>query len=874
MPLTRIPTPHHALFLSDGTVAEWLAFIRGCLNYDFYHLPFYHRLATMGGDCRAVLIRYEEGTSRIGMPFLLRPIAELGEGAPYASTGYDANSVYGYPGPVSSQSEFDPAFLHRFHDHLVATLRELGVISAFSRLHPIMGNAGLLAGVGEIHHAGETISIDTTLNESEQLAQYRRGVRSTIGRLERLGVECRETAAPDAIDTFGDMYAKAMQRLNAPQHLRFNERWIRLFLGNGEAHARLFICSRGTTDLCGAVATLCNGVVEIHLAATYADHMALSPSKLLFDRIRQWGVAHGARVVHLGGGVGASRDSLHQFKAGFSKRCHSFSTWRLVVDQERYRVLTTWRSCARDDDGGGSSIDFFPEYRNPLLPKTGQVSADVHQPNAALPPNPNACKTKVDIPVTSVNSRHRIIILGAGGHAKVVADALAARSQTTNRLEVIGCLDDKEDSTDRRVLGFPVLGTLNELTTIPHEGVVIAIGDNAVRKRLYDELVAHHEKLITVVHPRATIAHDVHIGPGSVVFAGVVINSGARIGKNVILNTGCTVDHDCLIESHAHICPGAHLGGTVTVGEGAFLGIGSTVIHSQAVGAWTTVGAGAVVINRIDDHMTVVGSPARPIQRKPTRSGVVVDPSIDPPLTHDRESCGDGYVSPLRLHRSQRSPHRVAIYGAGGLGREIALAVSDSRSHERGDVVCYIDDHPKIQGSRIDGIPVLSLDQCRTSFPEAQILCAMGSPSDRSTVVARVNVSGGSFASFIHPTVSLGKSVKVGRGCLITEGCVLTCDIALGEFVILNLHTTIGHDVSVGPFTLIGPGVRIGGAVRIGEGVHIGMGAMIVNATPERPITIGDGASIGAGSCVLSSVPAGRAVFGSPARPSPGAVSR
>jgi acetyltransferase EpsM len=166
---------------------------------------------------------------------------------------------------------------------------------------------------------------------------------------------------------------------------------------------------------------------------------------------------------------------------------------------------------------------------------------------------------------------------------------------------------------NKRILGRPVLGSLADLGNIRHDAVVIGIGDNETRCRLFEELLARKEQFATVIHPRATLAHDVRMGIGTVVFAGVVVNTGANIGDNVILNTSCTIDHDCEVASHSHICPGAHLGGTVGVGVGAFVGIGSTIIHNKNVGEWSTVGAGAVVIKDVAPLTTVVGVPARPL---------------------------------------------------------------------------------------------------------------------------------------------------------------------------------------------------------------------------------------------------------------------
>lgn len=152
-------------------------------------------------------------------------------------------------------------------------------------------------------------------------------------------------------------------------------------------------------------------------------------------------------------------------------------------------------------------------------------------------------------------------IVGAGGHSRVIADALLSRNQLGENYEIVGFLDDDENLQDRQQLGVRILGRITEVEKCEHDAVVVGIGDNLTRKKLYMELKERGEYLLTVIHPRATIAADVVIGDGSVVFAGVVLNTGARIGSNVILNTGATVDHNSEIGSHVHICPGVNLGG-------------------------------------------------------------------------------------------------------------------------------------------------------------------------------------------------------------------------------------------------------------------------------------------------------------------------
>jgi sugar O-acyltransferase (sialic acid O-acetyltransferase NeuD family) len=210
----------------------------------------------------------------------------------------------------------------------------------------------------------------------------------------------------------------------------------------------------------------------------------------------------------------------------------------------------------------------------------------------------------------------RIVIIGAGGHAQVVADILWRMQEAGDETTPIGYLDDNPALTGERFLDLPVLGALSDLAAVPHDAVIVGIGDNATRRRVFESLRDRGERLVTACHPSAVIAPDVQIGCGCTICAGAVVNTGSRIGANLILNTGCTVDHHNSVGDHVHVAPGAHTGGEVTVGEGAFLGVGALVIPGRVIGDWAFVGAGAVVTKDVPARATAVGNPARVVRRK------------------------------------------------------------------------------------------------------------------------------------------------------------------------------------------------------------------------------------------------------------------
>jgi sugar O-acyltransferase (sialic acid O-acetyltransferase NeuD family) len=161
------------------------------------------------------------------------------------------------------------------------------------------------------------------------------------------------------------------------------------------------------------------------------------------------------------------------------------------------------------------------------------------------------------------------------------------------------------------LIGSPVVGPVSRSSAIQHDAVIVAIGDNATRARVFLRLADAGEQMAIGAHPRSTVAGDVTLGPGSVVCAGVDDDVATDRGSGVDHRTGATVDHHSVIGAHVHIAPGVHMGGAVHVGDGALVGIGATVLPGVRIGEWSTVGAGAVVTADVPPHATVIGVPAR-----------------------------------------------------------------------------------------------------------------------------------------------------------------------------------------------------------------------------------------------------------------------
>lgn len=207
----------------------------------------------------------------------------------------------------------------------------------------------------------------------------------------------------------------------------------------------------------------------------------------------------------------------------------------------------------------------------------------------------------------------RLLIVGAGGHGRVVADIAVA----TGRWGNIAFADDCYPAQSK-LQNIPILTTVDLAQSLfpRFSNVIVAIGDNKVRLRLSERFEKQGFSLVTIVHPSAVVASDVQLGKGTVIFANAVVNVGANVGNACIVNTGATVDHDCILDDGVHISPGSSLGGHVKVGKCSWFGIGSCAIQQVSVGEHTVIGAGAAVVSDIGSNVTAVGVPAKQLKMK------------------------------------------------------------------------------------------------------------------------------------------------------------------------------------------------------------------------------------------------------------------
>ena len=186
-----------------------------------------------------------------------------------------------------------------------------------------------------------------------------------------------------------------------------------------------------------------------------------------------------------------------------------------------------------------------------------------------------------------------MFLYGASGHAKVIIDILRANNETID-----GLFDDND--AIQYLLNYPVIHS-----SAVQGPLIISIGNNKIRCKIAGSLFVEFGKAI---HPLSIISETVNIGVGSVIMQGAIIQSCANIGEHCIINTGASVDHECIIDNYVHISPHCTLCGNVQIGEGTWVGAGTTIIPGVKIGKWSIIGAGSVVTKNIPDNVLAAGN--------------------------------------------------------------------------------------------------------------------------------------------------------------------------------------------------------------------------------------------------------------------------
>jgi acetyltransferase-like isoleucine patch superfamily enzyme len=515
---------------------------------------FYHTQSYnfLDKEHNPILCVFAFGTDFIAIPLIIRAIPN--------SVYFDCTSVYGYAGPISNLvfNCISMEIKSQFAKELMLFFKKKKIVAAFSRLHPLINNYLIFDDFGNIVNSNKTVAIDLRLTPEEQKQQYRKSNKYEINQLRKNGFEVVEAKSKGDIDAFINIYNETMNRLNASKEYYFDDDYFHSFLDNSCYSSVLLVAKKEGVVAAGAIFTVNNKIMQYHLAGTLEKFNKFSPMKLILDEARLLGNHLNLDFLHLGGGVSNSEeDTLFKFKSGFSNNWYQFKTWQLVVNQERYNQLVLENNI--ETDGG-----YFPLYR--------------------------------------FKNSNMVSLYGASGHCRVIIDILNLRN-----IQIKQIIDDNSN-----LISIGAIPIISNKEFVLNENLIIAIGDNFIRKQIYN----NNNKLcyIKAIHPETIISPTVTIGNGTVVMAGVIINSGSNIGEHCIINTRALVEHDCIIGDFVHISPGASLAGSVEVGEGTQIGIGAIVIQGLKIGKWCTIGAGAVILRDVPDYAVVVGNPGKIIK--------------------------------------------------------------------------------------------------------------------------------------------------------------------------------------------------------------------------------------------------------------------
>jgi hypothetical protein len=330
----------------DPTDPRWAAALED-LPHDVYHLPGFSQAfaAIERGRSFLVVARAETQIALIPVFFKASPMSDR----------FEATTPYGYPAPLVRGND---AFAANAARSMVDALRNRGVISLFARMHPILRSGiALTRNIGTYVEHGQTVWIDLTRTEAELWSDTRSGHRNPINRSIRAGHQAFFDAEWKHLDDFVRLYEQTMRRVGASSNYLFPRSHydeLRRRLGD---HVHLVCVRTGESIAAAALFFETGGLVQYHLSGTDDALVGDGPTKLLLHHVRLVMRERGNKRMHLGGGVGASSDSLFHFKAGFAPRRANFGTWRVAVDGEAFTALSSRAGVDPDSTG------YFPPWR-------------------------------------------------------------------------------------------------------------------------------------------------------------------------------------------------------------------------------------------------------------------------------------------------------------------------------------------------------------------------------------------------------------------------------------------------------------------------------------------------------------------------------
>lgn len=332
--------------------ANWDLVVGKSFQYDFYHTRCYHQLEE---NKNSRLFLAEVNSNFIAIPLIIRNIEE--------TDFFDCTSAYGYCGPLSNLDfeEIPEELIIYFQTELINYFQKNKIVSAFSRLHPIIDGDIVFSDFGLIKEVNKTVAIDLKLTSEEQRRQYRKSNKSEINQLKgKKGFTVIEASSIEQIRAFTDIYHETMRRVNAGENYFFDYNYFSNFLKNECFSSKLLLAINNDEITAGAIFTVTKGIMQYHLAGTTEKYINETPMKLILDYARELGNKLKLEYLHLGGGVGGSdEDSLFKFKSGFSKQRFNYRIWQFIVDDEIYQSLCKIKLVNPDLES-----NYFPLYRS------------------------------------------------------------------------------------------------------------------------------------------------------------------------------------------------------------------------------------------------------------------------------------------------------------------------------------------------------------------------------------------------------------------------------------------------------------------------------------------------------------------------------
>lgn len=325
------------------------------INYDDFDMDIYHTSSWIEAnrylqDGEGYYILLENESNKMFLPFLKRSIQD--------SEYFDLITPYGY-GAIALSKNVDESFILQAFLRLKQFLKEKQCVSMFLRLHPLLNKS--LNQVEGYFSNGVTLSVDLSRDYKNIVNDYLSGHRYDLRKAEKAGIVVIDDSDFFYYDEFIEIYLETMNYLSASDFYFFDENYFLLLKEQLKDSLKLLVAKDGEQVIGASLFMLYRGIIQYHLSGTTLEGRKYQPSKMILDKMIQWGIDNHYQQLHLGGGVGSQKDSLYKFKKGFSADEYEFATVRMVVDQAKYVELC--QVLGYDDESISDTTQFFPLYR-------------------------------------------------------------------------------------------------------------------------------------------------------------------------------------------------------------------------------------------------------------------------------------------------------------------------------------------------------------------------------------------------------------------------------------------------------------------------------------------------------------------------------